>query len=174
MTTNEIIGNVLKRITNDGYIARRGRHLYGLGTTLSLGPSIRATVRNSIATVRYRSLPERDAVIYLFQVRKRWNGRNPLSPGDYTRYRVSWMRHEIWICGGDCERYYFIPEYVIGNFCSRPGSYLHEDYDPVHQLMHVNTETHQCCYTGKCLDFSGYYWGCLDKKSLDVYAAASC
>lgn len=170
MTTNEIIDKVLEHITNDGYIDRRGRRVYSLGTTLSLGPSLRATVRNSYAAVRYQSLSGSDGVTYSFRLKQHYNGRNPLSPGCFRRCTISWMQHEVWICG-DRNRYYFIPSYVIANFCSRPGSYFHEDYDPVHRLVHINTKTHQCCYTGKSMDFSSYYRAELNKESANVYGA---
>ena len=141
-----IVSETLKRVTNNGYIDRWGRRVYYLSPASYLYDP-------TIAHVRYQSLPENNGASFSFQIGKKRYGRVPR-----YRSRHEIMRHEIWICG-NYNQYYFIPDSVITNVCSIPGSYYHEDYDPDHRLIHINIETHQCCYTGKCLDFSDYYRG---------------
>ena len=139
---NTIISYVLAKVTKGGSFQKSDRnhklfHLFARSYSY----------RTALARVRYRLKPDADGITFSFQI-----GKNK----KYLIWGGSCQFHEIWILQ-KTETYYFIPSYVLGELCSRPSSYRHAEYDPDHRLVHINTQNHQCRYTGKQADFSSYY-----------------
>jgi len=103
---------------------------------------------------RYRPIPDADGVTFSFQISK-----YDLTPTELSQAPPpgtnGWPR-ETWILG-DPKTYYFVPTDALAILCSVPSSYSHDEYDPNHRLIHINTQTHRCRYTGKEADFSRYY-----------------